>query len=74
VNSHKQACLFLDNKDRYDIVLLDSNYNVLAEFSDRFYTSKPPKFIGSLADENIFELFISMTWFRVRENLYRPFW
>lgn len=56
-NDHNEACLFLKQLDSYYILLLDSNYQIIAEFSDRYYTAISPKFIGSLSEKNHFELF-----------------
>lgn len=56
-NDDKNACLFFNLRESYCIMLLDSNYRVIAEFKDRFYTSINPKFVGSIANEERFELF-----------------
>ncbi len=56
-NDHGNACLFFDLGESYYIALLDSNYQVITEFKDKFYTSKEPEFVGSIANEERFELF-----------------
>lgn len=56
-NNHGKACLFLNQGDAYCIMLLDSNYQVLAEFKDKYYTVRTPQYVGSIATENRFELF-----------------
>jgi len=56
-NNHDKACLLLKQRDKYSVTLLDSNYRVLAEFQDRFYTASTPTFVGSIVDNNRFELF-----------------
>lgn len=56
-NDNNVGCLFLDQGDKYYILLLDSNYNIIEEFRDKFYTNSTPKFVGSIATENKFELF-----------------
>lgn len=56
-NTRDKACLYLDQNDYYFIALLDTNYQVLAEFRDKFYTISNPRFIGSTAKDDHFELF-----------------
>lgn len=56
-NGYNKACLFLNQRDKYYIVLLDSNYRILAEFRDKFYTASTPRFVGSIVENNRFELF-----------------
>jgi hypothetical protein len=58
-NNHGNACLFFDLGESYYIALLDSNYQVLTEFKDKYYTSKKPEFVGSIANEERFELFFT---------------
>ncbi len=57
LNESGYACLFLDQGDKYCIMLLDSNYNTLAEFKDKYYTSTKANFVGSIAEAEGFELF-----------------
>jgi hypothetical protein len=64
-NDFGKACLFLDQGDSYFIMLLDSNYNVLTEFSDRYYTNSPPTYLGCITNENCFELFFRRVEFDV---------
>lgn len=64
-NSNDKACLYLDQGDTYFIAIIDTNYQVLAEFRDKFYTSSNPRFIGSTAKGDHFELFYR----RVEEDI-----
>lgn len=59
-NDHGNACLFFDLGESYYIALLDSNYQVVTEFKNNYYTSKNPKFVGSIANEERFELFFKL--------------
>lgn len=59
-NGHGKACLFLNRGEAYCIILLDSNFQVLEEFKDKYYTLKTPKFVGSIATGNRFELFFKL--------------
>ena len=56
-NNDSNACLFFNLGDSYYIMLLDSNYRVIAEFKDKYYTSTDPKFVGSMVNEERYELF-----------------
>lgn len=64
-NDFGKACLFLNQGASYCIMLLDSDYRVLAKFNDRYYTNSPPIYTGSIADEGRFELFFR----RVEEDV-----
>ncbi|MCF8405839.1 MAG: hypothetical protein K9H58_17985 [Bacteroidales bacterium] len=56
-NENKEALLFIDYRDSYHIFLLDSNYRILKEFRDRFYSSSDPKLVGSISTNDHIELF-----------------
>ena len=64
-NHSGYACLFLDQKDKYCILLLDSSYREVAEFKDSYYTATTPDFVGSISDATGFELFFK----RIEDNV-----
>lgn len=59
-NDHGKACLFFNRGDAYCIMLLDSNYQVLEKFKDNYYTTQNPRFVGSIATKESFELFFRL--------------
>lgn len=56
-DSNKMSCLYLDLKDVYQFVVIDSNYNAIKHLSGRFNSSIKPKLAGVTAANGVFDFY-----------------